>query len=216
MSIFAPATPTVKTHHVPGCCFCFWWKIIELRPHGVHCHVHLCQLFHDHWVGDGKNCIDMCKSFQILTLCLHFLDDSIQIVYHLVMLFWSWWWYTVDVLYQHCVSPFDCSGDWSPLFTTNLVVKCLEFGPCLQVGGWSSPLSYILVKCGRLCQKGYPFAYHHFVGISMPSCTCGFSSLFQLLFQLDGVSMGTYSSIVFTAFFLRSIFNRPIGGKYML
>ena len=46
--------------------------------------------------------------------------------------------------------------------------KGLERGLCLEIGGLSSPLSNILVKGGRMCQKGDPFGHNHFTGNRLP------------------------------------------------
>ena len=88
MNIIATATPTVK---IPlGNCWvsCCQWQSLELILHVVHRDSQLWQLCHDRWVGAGKDCIRLCQSFKIVTLCIHSLENSIQIVYCLVMILW--------------------------------------------------------------------------------------------------------------------------------
>ena len=103
---------------------------------------------------------------------LHYLDNRIQVLYRLVMLFWRGWRYTIDVLYRLCVSPLACGGgDRSPLFTIISAEKYIESGS----------LSDILFKDGRLCQKGDPFVNHHRVVNCLTSRTCKFSPLFQFI-----------------------------------
>ena len=100
-----------------------------------------------------------------------------------MMLFWRGWRYTTDVLYCHCLTPSVCGGYLSPLFTVGLVKKRLERGPCIEVGGLSSPLYNILVKGGRLFQKGDTFGHHHHIGNRLPSCMHKLSALLKFFDQ---------------------------------
>ena len=101
---------------------CRHWQCILLRLHGIHCHSHLCQFLHDLWVGSGKDWIGFCRFFRFVTLCLHSLDDSIQVIDRLVVFFWWVWRYAVDIVYRRCVSPLSYGGDGSPLFLVTILV----------------------------------------------------------------------------------------------
>ena len=184
MSKVSPTTPTVKFPLVNFWVHCCWWKSLEFHLHGVHFHSHMHQFFYERWVVSSKDCIILCQSLKFVNLRLHFLDYIIQVVYRLGMLFWSRWWYRVDVLYHHCVSPFDCCDDCSPLFTVGLVGKFLECRPYLEVGGLSSPLSGAIVKGVCMCLKGDTFGHHYRIGNRLPSCTRKFFPIVKLLNHL--------------------------------
>ena len=124
-------------------------------------------------------------------MILNSLENHINVVYRLVMLFWRRWRYTVDVFYRRYVSAFDCNGDRSPLFTMVWVEKNLESGPCLEVSDLLSLLSDILAKGVRLCQKGDTFGHHHHVGNRLTSRMREFSLLFQFLNQTVWDSAGS-------------------------
>ena len=121
----SPLAPTVELSI--GACwvrFC-QWPFIELRLYGIHCHSHMFQLCNYWSVGTGKDWIGLWQSFQSVTMRLNSLDYSVQVFYCLMMLFCWGWWYTIDVIYLRYVSPFACSGDYSPLLTMGLVGKFL-------------------------------------------------------------------------------------------
>ena len=116
----------------------FWvcwsqWQSIELRLNVVHHHSYLWKLCPDRWFGADKECIGLCQYFQLVTLRLHSLDDSILIFYNLVMILWRGWRYTVYVLYCCCVSPFDCSSDHYHLFTVGSVKNVLNVAHVLRL-----------------------------------------------------------------------------------
>ena len=77
----------------------------------------------------------------------------------------------VDIFYRRCAYPLSCGGDRSPLFLMILMEKGPEPGPCLEVGGFPSPLSDVFFGCGYLYQKGNTFGHHNRVENSIPSCT---------------------------------------------
>ena len=114
---------------------------------------------------------------------MYSFEYSIQVVYRFVIILWRGWWYIIDFLYRRYVSSFACGGDQSPLFIMVLVGNSIESGPCLEVGGFPSPLSDILIKGGCICQKGDPFENHHHVINSLPSCMHKVSLLLQFLYQ---------------------------------
>ena len=181
MSKISPTAPTVKI--TLGTCWvhCCQWKCLDLRWHGIHYHIHLCQLCHDCWFGTGKDCIGLCQYFQIVTLHLHSLDDSVKIVYSLVVPFWWGWRYTVDIFYCSRVYPLSYNGDCSPLLLMITEEKCFGSGPFIEVGGLMSPLSDFLIEGVCMCQKGDPFGYHNPVGNRLPSRRRKWSPLFQFL-----------------------------------
>ena len=105
---------------------CRWRQCLEMRLHGIHCHNHLCQLFHECWVGTGKDCIGLCQYFKFVTLCLHYLENIIQVIDCLVVLFWWGWWYAVYILFRRCVSPLSWGSEHSLLFVMISVEKILN------------------------------------------------------------------------------------------
>ena len=178
MSIISPKYPTVKLPLGPCWVRCCRWQCLELRLHGVHFYNNIYKVCHDCWFGTGKVCIGLCQYFQIVTMCMHSLDDSVQVVYVLVVLFWWGCRYTLDILYHRCVPPFSFSGDHSTMISMISVEKGLESGPCLDVGGLPSPLFDVLVEGDYLFQKCDIFVHHHCVVNRLPSCTRELSPLF--------------------------------------
>ena len=116
MSKISPTYPTVKLFLVPWWVSCCRWPFFELRLNDIRFHSHLFQFYHDRWDGTGKDCISLCQSFKFVPLHMNSLYYSVQVINHLVMLFWRGWRYTIDVLYRRCLSPLSCGGDRSLLF----------------------------------------------------------------------------------------------------
>ena len=117
--------------------------------HGVHCHIHMSQLWHDRWVWAGKYCIGLWQSFHIIALSLNSIDNNITSVYQTVRIFWRGWKYTIYVLYRHCIYHYVCARDRSLLFKMGLVEKCLEIGPCIEFDGLLSALSIKVAVCAK-------------------------------------------------------------------
>ena len=140
MSVIAPTNPPVKLPCGPCWVRCCWWESLELHLHDVHPHCHLWQLRHDSLFGAGKDYICLCQSFQLVTLRLNSLDDSIQTFYRLMMIFWRFSKYTVDFLtatvyprLPWVVAPLLCSrwDLWGNVLNMahilRLVVCCLRY-----------------------------------------------------------------------------------------
>ena len=83
----------------------------------------------------------------------------------------------VDIFYRRCAYPLSYGGDRSPLFLMIFMEKGPEPGPCLEVGGFPSPLSDVFVEGGCLCKNGDTFKHHFRIGNRLPSCTRKFSPL---------------------------------------
>ena len=96
---------------------------------------------------------------------LHSLHYSVIEVDRLVMFFWRGWQYTLDILHHLCVSLFSCMCDCSTLLVVGLAEEPIVVGPCFEVSGLESSLSYIIVKHGYLSQKCDLFRNHHRVGV---------------------------------------------------
>ena len=59
---------------------------------------------------------------------------------------------------------------------------------CIEVGGFSFPLSDVVVEHPRLCQKIDPFVHHHDVRDCLASCSSEFNPLFEI-FNLWGKAL---------------------------
>ena len=57
----------------------------------------------------------------------------------MVIFFWGWR-YTINVLYRRYVAPLSYCGECSTLFSMISMEEGLEPSPCLEVGGFLSPL----------------------------------------------------------------------------
>ena len=118
---------------------------LQLCLHGIHYHSHLFQLCHECLVGTGKICIGLCQSFQFVNLWMHYLENGVQVIDILIVLFWWGWRSAVDIFNRCCISPLSWSGDRSPLLLMRLEEKGLEPSPCLEIGGFPSPPSNAFV-----------------------------------------------------------------------
>ena len=123
-------------------------KCFLLRLHGVQC-----QLLDYRRVWSGKNCIGLCQSFQLVSLCLHPLHDRLDIFYCLMVLLWGGRWFIVDILHWRGVTPSYCSCYRSFLLLVRSVKKALVLCPPIEVRIFSSPLADFIVEHPRLCQN---------------------------------------------------------------
>ena len=178
VSEISPATPAVELY--------FWPRLVGfcrggyfyLRLHGVHGHSHMCQLCHYRGVFSGKDCIDLCQSFQNVDLCLHPLRYCFYVFDHLMVLFWRGLWCTLNFLHCRSVPPFSCGCYRYFMLLVCSVEKQFVFCPRLEVGGLSSPLSDFIIENSCLRQKGDSFWHHHGVVYCLASCSWGLSTLF--------------------------------------
>ena len=88
---------------------------------------------------------------------MHYLDDYVDVVDRLMMLFWRVRRYTINVLYRCGVSPFPCGCYRFPLLAVGLVKEDLECCPCLLAGGLTLPLPDVFVEYLRMSQQGNNF-----------------------------------------------------------
>ena len=144
----------------------------------------MCQLCHYRKAWTGKDCIGLLQSFQLIALCLHSLHNCLNVFCHLMVLFWSGRWFTIDVLHCRGVPPpFPCGFYWYFLLSVRSVKEQFLFRPRLEFGGLSSQLSDVVVKKKRLRQKGDSFWHHHGVRYCLSSWSRELSPLFQLFNQ---------------------------------
>ena len=80
------------------------------------------------------------------------------------------------------------------MFYMGLVEEVLELGPCIEFGGFPSPLLDVFVEGGCMCKNGDTFKHHFRIGNRLPYCT-----------RQDRGSAGLYGPIIFTAFSSMSI-----------
>ena len=114
---------------------------------------------------------------------LYPLKYCLDILYHLMVLFWRWRWCTVDVLHCRGVPPFYCGFYHYFLLLVRSLKKQLVLFPILEVIRLLYLISDVFVEHPHLCQKGDPFGYHHGVGNCLESSLREFSPLFQLFNQ---------------------------------
>ena len=174
------------------------------------------QLCHSFRVWYGKDCIDLCQYFQLVALCLHPLQDRLDVFYCLMVLFWRGGWCTVYFLHR-CGAP--------PFFAVVTALFCsrcdrwkkLVLFPRLEFRRLSSPLADVVVKKTRLCQKGDPFGHHHGIEDCLASCSREFSLLFQLFNQSVKGFRGVVGPHHIDCILLEvDIVNRPVAGEKML
>ena len=101
-----PAAPTVVLYLGTFWVSCCQQQHLQMCLHSIHCNSNMWQLCHCFWFGTDRECNGMCQYFQLVTLCLHYLDDTVKSINSLVVLFWWGIRYVIDMLYHHCVSPF--------------------------------------------------------------------------------------------------------------
>ena len=205
MSKIASADPTVKNSLGSCWVYFFQWQFFELRLYVINFHSHLCQWCHDCLFGTGKDRISLCQSIQIVTMRLHSLDNSVQVLYCLAMLFRWGWQYNIDLLYRRCISPFDCGGERYPLLTMVLVENVLKPAHVLRLVVFRLHSWMYLLKvavCDKLVITVDTITELSIIWPPTHENSLPFSNF--LIKRARG-SVGSYGPIIFTAFSLRSI-----------
>ena len=188
-----------------------------MRLHGVHDHIHLCQLCHYRWVRSGKDCIGLSQSFQLVALCLHPLQNRLYVFFRLMVLFWRGRWCTVDVLHCWGVPPFSWSCYRYFMLSVSSVKEQLVILPRLEVVRLSSPIADVVVEHPCLCQNGDPFGHHHWVEYCLASCLREFYPLFQMFNKLGKRFRRVVGPHHLYCIFLEvDLVDHPVSGKYIL
>ena len=95
-------------------------------------------------VWAGKDCIGLCQSFQIVSLCLHYLHNNLDVLYRLMMLFWRGRYCTIDVLHRSGVPPCSCGCYRSFLLSVRSVKK-----NCILPTSWGRLIVVSTLRCRR-------------------------------------------------------------------
>ena len=143
MSKITPAAPIVEFSLSLCWVSCCRWKCLQLRLHGIHCHSNLWKMFHELLVATGKDCIVLWQSFHFLALCLHSLENRVQVFYSLMVIFGG--------------------GRGTPYI---LPLMCIP--PFL----WWWPLSFVHYRLGGKRSWNRPMSWGRWFAIFVFGCPC--------------------------------------------
>ena len=119
------------------------------------------------WLCVYIPCTIVCMSF-IASWCYSVGEGGIPYMFLIATVYPHFPMVVIALLYSQC--------SWQ----RKQIVVC----PRLLVGGLTYPISYVVIKKTRMCQKCNPFGHHHVVGYCLPYCSREFSLLFQFFYQL--------------------------------
>ena len=119
------------------------------------------------WLCVYIPCTIVCMSF-IASWCYSVGEGGIPYMFLIATVYPHFPMVVIALLYSQC--------SWQ----RKQIVVC----PRLLVGGLTYPISYVVIKKTRMCQKCNPFGHHHVVGYCLPYCSREFSLLFQFFLSI--------------------------------